>query len=97
MNPTESHPVPSLNLDSTAKTLRPVDAEGDDYFGLSIGTNGTAAVARRAIAEIAACGVSRADRQFVFVWVRSNGRPATGMTLVPNAHSDLSYVSPWGA
>jgi hypothetical protein len=32
-------------------TLQPVDSDGDKFFGLSVGTNGTATVMRRQLLE----------------------------------------------
>lgn len=39
-----SHPVA---VDPETRTLRPVDDQGDAFFGLEPGTNGTAAECRR--------------------------------------------------
>lgn len=61
----------TVRLDPDAKTIRPADAEGDAYYGLGPGTNGTAAMTRRA-------GVAQPG----FTWVRANGSHATGIQYV---------------
>jgi hypothetical protein len=65
-----------VHVDPEARTLKPEHPQGDDYFGLVIGTNGTAARCRRELHEHVACAEG-------FVWVRANGGPATGVTCVP--------------
>lgn len=63
---------------SFAIVLQPATPEGDDFYGLNMGTNGTAAAARRAVAQAkinASCEVVE--------WARSNGAPAFGLQLVP--------------
>jgi hypothetical protein len=89
-SPPEVVAKPGVIIDSFAKTVRPAVPEGDDYFGLSIGTNGTAAACRRAVVE--------AVQQIVngrLTWLRSNGQSATGLTLVPSARSDAYEANPW--
>lgn len=67
-------------------TIRPSTPEGDDYYGLALGTNGTAAESRRE------CAVNGRPLQ----WVRHNGRIAVGPTLRGAGH-DLSWKNPWEA
>lgn len=66
---------------------RPLHPEGDAFFGLEMGTNGTAAEARRACVR---------DAQS---WKRSNHRPAVGVTLVPPSItcSTEAPKGPWGS
>lgn len=66
------------------KTITPADREGDDYFGLGPGTNGTAAICRRALVEPEG-----------YRWVRSSGRPATGPNYIPGNTSQESLPGPW--
>lgn len=56
-----------------ADTLRPATREGDVYYGLEPGTNGTATLSRRQCAELVHGEVGR------FVWVRHNGLLPTGL------------------
>jgi hypothetical protein len=58
--------------DHLTHTIRPIDADGDRYFGLEPGTNGTAAESRRG--TVAPRGVN-------VTWQRHDGRPAVGLTL----------------
>lgn len=60
---------------------RPLTREADEFFGLLPGTNGTAATTRR---ELYAPGAS---------WVRSDGRAAVGVTMVPS--STQVFRNPW--
>lgn len=66
-----------VEFDFDARTIRPLSAEGDEFFGLSPGSNGTAATTRRACVE----GPG-------FSWVRFNGRPAVGTCYVVPEASD---------
>lgn len=63
--------------------IRPTTREGDQFFGLEVGANGTAAIARRRL--VAPDGAR---------WVRHNGKPAIGPLLVPTARSFL-VANPW--
>ncbi len=81
-------PVYVVTVDPVTRTVRPLDAQGDDYFGLGIGTNGTAATNRRQLAVISAS--VPAD----YRWVRANGSAATGLNCVPTARSE-SAPNPW--
>lgn len=79
-------------------TIRPTSPEGDEFFGLAGGTNGTAAITRREVAERAAI-----KNAFGFydpkcprlTWLRFNGKPATGLQLVPGDASEID-ADPWG-
>jgi hypothetical protein len=65
-------------------TVRPAVPEGDAFFGLEAGTNGTAAAGRRA-----AIGLNGR------IWERHDGRPATGLQLVPSNRSESYDANPW--
>jgi len=69
-------------FDFIAETIRPDHPRGDDVFGLALGTNGTAAQCRRQLVEAS-------QNAEGFTWVRCNGEPATGVTCIPTANSDL--------
>jgi hypothetical protein len=72
---------PPVRVDVPSGTIRPESAEGDEYYGLTRGTNGTAAIARRACVE-AVVGAG------LLTWVRACGSPATGIAYVPSDRSD---------
>ena len=72
-----------IHIDHETQTIKPLDAEGDSYFGLVVGSNGSATICRRELYTPAG-----------YTWVRFNGRPAVGITLIPSADSD-STPSPW--
>lgn len=79
----QSSTPPPVNV--SGNVISPRTPEGDDYFGLSMGTNGTAAISRRATAELvitANTGVRG------FEWVRANGGAPVGITLVPSPRVD---------
>jgi hypothetical protein len=83
-----------LGMDNHRLTVRPSRPEGDDFFGLTIGSNGTAATARREAVELEIC----ATQNYVHgapVWLRFNGKPAAGLQLVPGTSTDLE-TDPWG-
>jgi hypothetical protein len=61
-------------------TIRPVSPEGDAWFGLESGTNGTAATMRRMNAP---AGLE---------WRRHDGKPATGLLLNPRGSE---WINPW--
>ncbi len=71
----------AVNADSQSKTLRPVSSEGDAFFGLQSGTNGTAATCRRALVQVDG-----------YQWIQSTGRNAIGMTFVPGDSSESIEV-----
>lgn len=73
-------------------TIRPVAPEGDDYFGLATGSNGTAAELRRRIAELQT--PSPAGNSYGLTWVRASGAPAHGIQYVPG-DSDRPASDPW--
>lgn len=77
----------AVTVDHTTHTMRPAHDAGDAYFGLETGTNGTAAISRRAWAEY----VHSAQG---YRWVRHNGKPATGVLLIPSGKE--ATVSTWG-
>lgn len=66
------------------RTVRPCEPAGDAFFGLEPGTNGSAATARRALVQPEG-----------YRWLRHDGRPATGLQLVPS--SDDNGANPWDA
>lgn len=63
---------------------RPLTVDGDEWFGLAWGFNGTAARCRRLLAAPAAV-----------TWLRHDGRPAYGLTTVPSSRSSERWRSPW--
>lgn len=80
-----SAPIEAAVIDSVSRTIRPATPDGDTYFGLAVGTNGTAAMTRRALAEPANSGP--------YTWVRYSGRPAVGATLIPTGRD--TWSNPW--
>lgn len=68
-------------------TLRPATPEGDDYYGLAVGTNGTRAAQRRAEEE------SATGLPGPFTWVRHDGGHAIGTLLVPSG--EAKFMNPW--
>jgi hypothetical protein len=83
-----SMPV-TLGVDGLCRTIQPERPEGDAFFGLELGTNGTAAAARRLAVERAHHVAGG------FVWLRANGKPATGLQFVPSDRSDNYEANPW--
>jgi uncharacterized protein YcbX len=69
-----------VTLDRQNRTVRPADLEGDRFFGLEPGTNGTAAEARRHVAPAG------------FTWRRHDGSHALGVLLVPGPNR---WSNPW--
>lgn len=63
------------------RTVRPVTPEGDRFYGLESGTNGTGAEMRRLNVP---AGLE---------WRRHDGKPATGLYLRPTGNSE--GVNPW--
>lgn len=83
----DRQPPPSdttVVIDHVKRTIRPSSVDADDYFGLALGTNGTAAICRRALVEPKG-----------YRWLRARGAIALGVTLVPTARSEHHYVNPW--
>lgn len=94
--------VLSCDLKRGIVTLRPETPDGDDYFGLSWGTNGTAAASRRRLAEptLSAArdwGLSLSVDRLTIRWVRFSGAPATGLNTIPTNRSDVTFSNPWGS
>lgn len=65
------------------ETIRPATPEGDAFYGLEMGTNGTGAITRRLLV-----GPPGAR------WLRHNGRHAIGPTLIPTTRSNFAS-NPW--
>lgn len=72
--------------DHLTHTIRPLTPEGDDYFGLSAGTNGTAAQSRRE--TVAPPGIA-------VTWLRHNGQRPAFLNYQP-ASGDDRFANPWG-
>jgi hypothetical protein len=72
--------------DHLTHTIRPTEAEGDDFYGLSKGTNGTAAQARRECVAPAGIRVT---------WLRFDGSRAAFRNYQP-ASGEGRFVNPWG-
>lgn len=73
-----------IEIDIATGTIRPIDAEGDEFYGLAWGTNGTAATMRRTCAE----GPHR------LTWVRHDGQRARSLNLKPT-NEEKPFVNPW--
>lgn len=82
-----------LIINAETRTIRPASPDHDDYYGLAVGTNGTAATMRRTVAELEVS--STAPQYTGLTWLRSNGKPATGLTLRPSDTSSDTWRSPW--
>lgn len=80
---------PCLVVDGNNATVRPESPDGDSYYGLASGTNGTAAATRRAAAL--GCVTSSMPLR----WVCSDGKPAAGLNLIPSSNSDRVNANPW--
>lgn len=63
--------------------VRPAEPEGDAFYGLETGTNGTGAAMRRKVAAPPGC-----------VWQRHDGKPAMGLLLTPTNRSAF-VPNPW--
>lgn len=77
--------VDTVAINHTTRTVQPTHPEGDDYYGLAPGTNGTAAQTRRALAV--------SSTSITYRWVRYSGAPAVGVTLVPSGED--VWQNPW--
>lgn len=73
-----------LSVDYVTREVRALEREADAYYGLEPGTNGTGAIMRR-------MGIGEPD----YRWIRFNGRPAVGVTLIPTNTSDNLTSNPW--
>lgn len=71
-----------IQVNHEQRTIQPVDTEGDDHYGLRVGSNGTAAQMRRKLVGHEG-----------YTWLRSNGKPAVGTTLIPSGSA--AWVNPW--
>lgn len=76
--------MPPLIICHVTHTIRPADRDGDRYFGLEPGSNGTAATCRRALVQ-----------PLGFRWLRSSGRAATGPLYVPGQTSEAPFFQTW--
>jgi hypothetical protein len=68
-----------------ARLILPLDDLGDAFFGVAPGTNGTAAVVRRAL-------VTPPGR---WCWLQHNGLDAHGLNLAPASGDDEAWANPW--
>lgn len=76
--------------------VRPESFEGDDAYGLAMGSNGTGPACRRALVEGLLYGCSPIEwRQSSIEWRQSSGKPATGINLVPASRDPAEWISPW--
>lgn len=78
-----SAPVPLVIVDEQKKTIRPSSPDGDTYFGLGPGTNGTAAETRRALHEVPG-----------YSWTRFAGSHPKGLLYVP-PKGEPEFFNPW--
>jgi hypothetical protein len=84
----------TIGIKDNRLTVQPERADGDAFYGLEIGTNGTAAAARRAAVE----AEIQSTQNYAWgppVWLRANGKPAAGLQLVPTDRSDTYEANPW--
>lgn len=72
----------TVTVDHSRRVVRPNHADADDYYGLALGTNGTAATARRETAAPAG-----------YTWRRHDGAQPTSLRLRPARES--AFVNPW--
>lgn len=79
--------APKESVVTHGTTMRPSSPEGDAYYGLISGTNGTRAAQRRLESE------SATGTPGPFRWVRHGGGHAIGTLLVPTGED--SFVNPW--
>lgn len=63
--------------------IRPVEGK-DDFFGLNMGSNGTAAEMRRKLVEVT-LGLTQ--------WEKSDGKLATGAYCI--SQNSYRFVNPW--
>lgn len=71
-----------IMIDHHARTVRPLDREGDRHYGLVVGSNGTAAINRRALVDVPDS----------YEWRTHSGAHAIGPLLVPGGGA---WVNPW--
>lgn len=76
------HDMHTTIIDEARRTVRPAQAHGNEFYGLTFGSNGTAAECRR-----------RCAAPEGFTWLRHDGRPAVGLTAIPSGFDDVP--SPW--
>jgi len=75
----------NVMIDTTTRTVRPVDLEGDRLFGLELGTNGTAAECRRELVTPRG-----------HTWLRHNGSQPRGLWLTPpKVEGNAVWRNPW--
>lgn len=91
---TQSLPNTTLIVDLETATIRPESPDGDDFYGLAMGTNGTAATVRRELAVEALKPCTPSAHVERLTWVRSDGRGPIGLWLVPNGRSH-EFENPW--
>lgn len=72
--------------------LWPESPDGDDWYGLAMGTNGTAATMRRALLEQTITREGAAEKPLQ--WVRNNGGPPIGLRFAP-AQGGVDFENPW--
>jgi hypothetical protein len=76
--------TPGVFVDHNAHQVLSLEPEGDVFYGLIPGTNGTAAITRRLCA--APDG---------YEWIASDCRKARGVFVVPSNRSDGYQTNPW--
>ncbi len=91
--PGQTYTTLHVHFDPATSTLKPTVLGADAFFGLEVGTNGTAATMRRAVIEAHYRGLHNFSGPIE--WVRSNGKPATGITLIPSNKSESRFSNPW--
>ena len=84
-------PNPNVVVDLNRGTIQPETPDGDDFFGLAAGTNGTAATTRRELVIGQLFPRENANR---LRWLRSNGRDPAGLRFVPGNRSH-EFENPW--
>jgi hypothetical protein len=76
--------TPSLFIDHEARQVLSLESAGDVFYGLTPGTNGTAATCRRLCAAPAG-----------YEWIASDCRKARGVFIVPSSRTGGYVTNPW--
>ena len=75
--------TPKIVIEHTSRRVMSLTLEGDRFYGLLPGTNGSGPTMRRACVPDG------------YVWLTSEGDRARGVYLVPSDTSDELQTNPW--
>jgi len=75
--------TPPIYVEHATRRVLSLEPEGDRFYGLEPGTNGTGPAMRRAVVPPG------------YTWLDSSGKPARGVFSVPSDHSDELQTNPW--